>query len=291
MSTRFQIEVDQASLSGRRKDPDTDRAVLNGPLIVALHGGGYSSAFFDVPGYSLLDRSAAAGCTAVALDRPGYGESTILFGDAILEANAERLHTGIAELWDRDRCKAGGIFLVGHSIGGAIAILIAARERKWPLLGIAISGVGLTLPSGGPVFAPNADAIRISVPEEQKNMRMFGPAGTYPEGAKEQLRAANEPVIYREVFEINTLWPGYAREVCAQVQVPVYYRQGELDQVWAQGENEIGKVRDAFLNAPIMDAEIVKGAAHCIDFHNGGGAFQEGQIAFAMTCAERSVPA
>ena len=32
------------------------------PLIVAIHGGTYTSAYFDMPGYSLLDRAAANGC-------------------------------------------------------------------------------------------------------------------------------------------------------------------------------------------------------------------------------------
>ena len=80
----------------------------------------------------------------------------------LLEANAECLDAGIAELWRRNEGAASGIFLVGHSVGGAVAILIAARERQWPLLGIAVSGVGLTLPPGEPVYQPEATAVRIS---------------------------------------------------------------------------------------------------------------------------------
>lgn len=43
------------------------------PLVVAVHGGGYTSAYFDVPGYSLLDRAAGLGVPVIAVDRPGYG--------------------------------------------------------------------------------------------------------------------------------------------------------------------------------------------------------------------------
>ena len=46
----------------------------NAPLIVAIHGGTYTSAYFDVPGYSLLDRADASGVPIIAPDRPGYGE-------------------------------------------------------------------------------------------------------------------------------------------------------------------------------------------------------------------------
>src|ERR1700690_2289096 len=43
------------------------------PLIIALPGGTYTSTYFDIPGYSLLDRAAALGIPIIALDRPGYG--------------------------------------------------------------------------------------------------------------------------------------------------------------------------------------------------------------------------
>ena len=47
-------------------------------VIVAIHGGGTTSVYFDCPGhpsYSLLRSGAAAEFTVVALDRPGYGSS------------------------------------------------------------------------------------------------------------------------------------------------------------------------------------------------------------------------
>ncbi|MDF2583547.1 MAG: hypothetical protein K0R33_2190, partial [Mycobacterium sp.] len=45
-------------------------------VIVAIHGGATSSAYFDCPGrpdLSLLRTAAAQGFTVIALDRPGYG--------------------------------------------------------------------------------------------------------------------------------------------------------------------------------------------------------------------------
>lgn len=291
MSTDILIELPGGELSGRRNDVPTEERLPRGPLIVALHGGSYSSAFFDIPGFSLLDRAAASGCLAVALDRPGYRTSTLPEGEGLLAANAERIDAAVNELWDRYKGEASGVVLVGHSIGSAISILVAAREPAWPLRGIAVSGVGLSLPPGGPAYQdPDVAAVRISVPDEVKNTHMFGPPGSYPEGAKEKAAVANRPVVYREVFEMNTEWCGYARDVCARVRVPVHYRQGELDGVWAKGHDELQQFARAFTNSPAVDARIVENAAHCIDFHNNGPAFQDGEIAFAIACASGGKP-
>lgn len=289
MSTLFHMNEAQVALSGREITPGSSERRASGPLIVALHGGSYSSAFFDVPGFSLLDRAAAAGCSAAAFDRPGYGESPLVTGEGVLQGNVERLDAGIAEIWERLGADLAGVVLVGHSIGAGLAILIAARQPGWPLLGLAVSGVGLELPPGGPVFQdPDATAVRINVPDEAKNIHMFGPPGSYPEGAKEKAAAANQPVVYREIFEMNTQWCGMAREVCAQVRVPVFYRLGELDGVWAKGPDHVEAFARAFTRAPDVDTGIVEGAAHCIDFHNAGPAFQDAEIAFAIGCADRS---
>ena len=53
-------------------------------VIVAVHGGATSAAYFDCPGHprlSLLRAAAAKGYTAIALDRPGYGASAFYHDD------------------------------------------------------------------------------------------------------------------------------------------------------------------------------------------------------------------
>ena len=47
------------SITGRRRLLAGPPAAADVPLVIALHGGTYTSTYFDIPGYSLLDRAAA----------------------------------------------------------------------------------------------------------------------------------------------------------------------------------------------------------------------------------------
>lgn len=287
MSVKFLIDIDGGVLGGRQVDPVSSDRHAEAPLIVALHGGSYSSAYFDIPGYSLLDRAAAAGCPAVAFDRPGYGASTRLtVTGGLLHENGARLANGIGKLWQQESGRSKGVVVVGHSIGAAIAILIAARPQPWPLLGIAVSGMGIAPPPGGPTYeGENAlDQLQV-IPDEVKNKFMFGPPGSYLEGAPERAAVANEPLILREVVEINTEWPRYARDAMAGVRVPVHYRLAEHDLAWPNCAENIEAIKAALPNAARVDAAVVEEAGHCIDFHHAGDAFQEQQISFAISCA------
>src|SRR6202012_763389 len=119
----------------------------NAPLVVAIHGGTYTSAYFDVPGYSLLDRADALGIPGVALNRPGYGGSPLLPGEqATIDGQARFLVAALQDCWQRDGAGCSGFVLIAHSIGAASAARIAAHVAEeaidLPLIGLAISGVG-----------------------------------------------------------------------------------------------------------------------------------------------------
>jgi pimeloyl-ACP methyl ester carboxylesterase len=61
--------------------------------------------------------------------------------------NAEVLDQVIADLREAWGQGTSGIFLIGHSIGGAVVTAVAAKQPSWPLLGIAISGCLLEVPA------------------------------------------------------------------------------------------------------------------------------------------------
>lgn len=273
------------TFSGRRQLPEAP-ADADTPLIVALHGGTYTSIYFDVPGHSMLDRAAAAGVPVVAIDRPGYrGSTPVEPGESIILANAEVLDQLIGELWDAYGSGTSGVVLVGHSIGGAVATAIAARQPSWPLLGVAVSGCLLQVPGESrAAWDALPDTPTVELPSPMKDFVMFGPEWTYPEPMPAASHVADAPVPRAELLDITGGWIGRVRSVAAQISVPVHSRQGEFDRLWITDEQQVADFGAAFTAAASVDARLVRSAGHCIDFHRGGAAFQLEQLAFALGC-------
>jgi pimeloyl-ACP methyl ester carboxylesterase len=286
---RFSESFGSITLSGRRVSHVSKSLGNDYPLIIAIHGGTYSSAYFDLPGFSLIDRATNFGIPIIAIDRPGYGNTTPFApADATIAKNAECLDDAIGEIWGRYGGKARGIVLIGHSIGGAITVSIAARRPSWPLLGIAISGVGLvTPPESGEQWAALPNIPMIELPPDMKDQVMFGPDWTFRPDAPALSHAADAPVPRAELIDIVTTWPSTVQEIAAKVQVPVHYRQAEFDRLWITNTEQVQGFGAALLNSSKVDAAIFGCVGHCIDFHRLGGAFQLEQLAFALRCCVR----
>ena len=282
----IQLTTDSYTISGRERFT-SDSAMTDTPLIVALHGGTYTSIYFDVPRYSLLDRAKALGISALALDRPGYVESTPLTpAEATIERNAERLDDAIGRLWERFGQRGPGIFLIGHSIGGAITVDIAARRPAWPLLGIAVSGVGLRTPAeSNSAWAALPHNPFIDLPSPMKDGLMFGPSWTLNADMPRLSHLADAPVPRAELIDITSTWQQRVHALAARVTVPVHYRQAQFDHLWVVDSEQVDGFAAAFSASPLVDSRLFASAGHCIDFHRLGFAFQLEQLAFALRCA------
>lgn len=260
------------------------------PLIVALHGGTYTSAYYDLEEFSLVERAKTLGFPIIALDRPGYGETNGLSAEEFThDGNSKVIEAIIGDYWEAYSGTSPGVFLIGHSIGGAIAAAIAARRPAWPLLGIAISGVGLHhAESNSGDLREMAGATHMSPPAEFKNIRMFGPAGTFHRNAQDWSRQADSPAPIQDIIDIVRTWPGAAPDILSKIEVPVHYRQAEFDALWKVDQDEIDQFARACSASAWIDAAIFGQSGHCIDFHRVGAAFQLEQLAFAIKCAVRA---
>lgn len=274
-------------LSGRWKEGS--KAAPAHPLIIAVHGGTYSSLYFDVPGYSLFSQAVAIGVPMLALDRPGYGESVELAeSESTLRGNAAFLSRALRDAWNKYRGSAQGIVLVAHSIGAAISMILAGEKLDWPLLGLAISGVGMRTPPGHKeAWEALPPTYRVEIPTAMKDQVMFGPPGSYDENMPNASHIADVPAPKAELVDIVSTWHEEVSDVAARITVPVHYRQGGADGLWIVSETEVKNFAAALVSAPYVDARLMPGVGHCIDFHREGGAFQRQQLAFATQCATR----
>ncbi|MEN0105564.1 MAG: alpha/beta hydrolase [Pseudomonas sp.] len=277
------------ALSGRGRMPEADNPQR--PLIIAIHGGTYSSRYFDVPGYSLLDRAHAEQLPIFAIDRPGYGQSVDYASAApSITDNAEILESAIHEIWSNYKHQASGVVLIGHSIGGAICIALAARQPSWPLLGIAVSGVGLDpVPESKDKWneIPPTQTL-VDIPPAAMNGFFFGPEGTYDSAVMPHASyEAAAPAPRSELIDISLGWPKLVNKLAAKVTVPVHYRQPQYEMLWPISTELVAQFARAFSNSPEVDAALLPGAGHCVDFHRVGEAFQREQLAFAKRCAQR----
>lgn len=284
---KLRLNGDRFPITGDYIAPSVPPAAVDFPLVVAIHGGSYTNKYFDIEGHSLVERSAALGIPIFALNRPCYAESgTFALDQASIPNNTRVINDALHQLWDTRRGPARGIFIIGHSIGAAITILIAAMEKKWPLLGIAVSGVGMTCPQH------LLEKFRKLPPDSMTNFDvatkdavMFGPASTFIPGVPGLCHSADAEIPTRELLDINFEWPRLLGEAAPLVRVPIHYRQAEFDRLWNVDEGEVIAFKQCFTHSPLIDAELFRSAGHCIDFHRPSCAFQLQQLAFALKCS------
>lgn len=286
----FRGDYNGLSLAGRSTLRIADEVADVTPLVVAIHGGTYTSQYFDIPGYSLLDRANAIGIPLIAPDRPGYGGSAMPPPEESgIEHSAMLLDRAIGSMFERVGKDTRGVVLIGHSIGAAIAALIAARGPSWPLLGLAMSGICLTPPPGADAeaWAALPDLPFVDMPADVKDHVMFGPVGTYPADMPRLSHEADAPIPRKELLDITTVWPALAPAVLKAITVPVHYRQGEFDAFWITDAEQVEAFGACCAGTPSLDAALVVGSGHCIDFHRSSAELHDAQLAFALWCGKR----
>ena len=165
-----------------------DLSGLEGPVesplatILALHGGGYSAAYWDHPldrTASLLKLGPSLGYRVVAIDRPGYGASQGLTGD---DVRISRQAEVILEVANQIRCDNGDapVFLMGHSMGAILSLRAAADDAEGVIAGVDVSGLPFVF-DGSLVDRKQLETVDYlpDNPLEFKRQLFYGPEGTF----------------------------------------------------------------------------------------------------------------
>ena len=269
----------------------TGRAVRSaaGPaprgLIFAVHGGGYTSRYFDVPGQSAMGLAAALGYDVVAVDRPGYAaQANWLLGfdqqaPVLLEAAA----------WARREYGAGPgqVFLYGHSIGGMLSLLMA-NAAPADFLGVSMTGSGAVyhdraLKGLGARLADPATGTHNMSPEAARRAVFMAPPWSYDMPVTRLDPERDVPSLVADLKDALR-WPERLPEEARRSRVPVQFVVPEYDGLWRSDEAALRGVRGWFPSSPITEVRVQGDAGHSVELHHVWRAHVMKMLAFAEEC-------
>lgn len=277
MSQTFSIEVGAHTITGLRSEGHRGQ-----PLLVCVPGGSYTSRYFDVPGHSLLETAAAHGMPTVAVDRPGYAGSSPAGDETTFSANAEVINAALTRVWSEYADTATGVVLVGHSMGGAVAVHMAAAHPEWPLLGVVVTAVHTDAPENvARAWASMPPDISIEFDESQRRQFMYGPVGSYADSVIAQSQPSWHAIPVAELLEIVGGWVTDFHALAARVEVPVYYALAEHEGLWNSSPDNVAAFGAAFSASPSVTTSFVEGSGHNIDHHDVSSDFHQELIAWA----------
>jgi pimeloyl-ACP methyl ester carboxylesterase len=281
------VHVAGIPMSARMLAVDRPRGV-----IVALHGGGVTSAYYDsrqLPGASLLRAGAALGYTVIALDRPGYGPAAASgagarFADAIASpAVRVDLAYGAIDALLAGHSRGAGVFMMAHSAGCMLAVRLAADPRGAGLLGLEIAGIGLEPHPDAEFMGPVTGQTAMLRRPGRAELRdaLWNPARLYPPGAADAVSYAAVP----DYESADTLaWIGALPGLAAQVRIPVHYTLGDHERVWSRGPQALAQVGALFTASPRVVTAEQADAAHNLSLGWSARSYHLKVLSFAEEC-------
>ncbi len=270
--------VPMSALVATAPDP---RAVL-----VAIHGGATSAAYFDCPGHpelSLLRAAAADGVTAIALDRPGYGASAFYHDRMTDPATRVGFALGAVDKMLGETARGAGIFVLAHSAGCELGLRLAIDDRTTDILGVELSGTGLR-------YSEDAKAViaAATVTSRPAGLRdlLWQPTDIYPpEVLTGGLSAPGAPY---EV-DVTANWPRRDfPEVAGQVTVPVEFSVAEHEQVWESSGGAADAIAALFTSSPRVVINEMPASGHNLSVGWTAGEYHRRVLAFLDECAARN---
>lgn len=274
------------------------------PLIVGVHGGTYSSEYFNVsPNHSAGTISSRFGVPFVAFDRPGYRDSSALPSipkdSSFFQEEGKYLHQYILpKIWEEYGVPSGAstMVLMGHSLGCSACIIAPAlhsqeTEARYPLGGVILSGRSITSSvtksQGESQLAEGRRTGYVQFPPGAKDILMFGPVELGL--ATGEIRRISEQITHRGLFgefeDRRLQWDNYWSKYAKQVRVPVMVAIGERDGLFQASQKDLYNFTGKFTASPKVETVFVAGAPHCLELSHWGAAWYSRCFGFAIECA------
>jgi pimeloyl-ACP methyl ester carboxylesterase len=271
------VLVDGIPMSALVARADSPRAVL-----VAVHGGGTTSAYFDCPGHpelSLLRAAAARGVTAIALDRPGYGASSVYAGEF---ADTER-RTAVA-LAAVEKILGGtpaAVALIGHSAGCELALRLATAMTD--VVGVEVAGTGRQYTRAAAELL--AEATMTRRPPGLRHL-LWEPSALYP---REVLTGGLSTPGCAYEAEATTHWgPRDFPAVAGRLTVPVQYSVADHERVWDVGSDELAAIAAQFGASPHVAINEMADSGHNLSVGYSAAEYHRRVLDFVDECLART---
>ena len=279
----------EISLSSHPGDPHY--AGRPKPLLIGVHGGSCTSAYFDLlESASPTSVAAKTGFPFVAIDRPEYGESKFQpaqseksdENDSYWLRTAKWMHkSAIPELWATygvpNHCKA--VVLIAHSMGCPPSIMTAALHSQdtasFPLGGMILSGWGGEV-NNMPTQSQSS-ATQLHFTPEMKYTMMLTDDTCHSAEVKEALAPQsdrqNVSLPPSEAQSAQAWWFGDSSQYTSKVSIPVMHALGEKDWLWKGTPEAMKGFQKMFTASPRVDSIIIPGAPHAIEWGKGGAEY------------------
>lgn len=270
------VIVDGVPMSALVAEATQPRAV-----VVALHGGGTTAAYFDCPGHpslSLLRLGATLGFTVIALDRPGYGSSAP-YPEAVAEPGERvRLAYGAVDRILGERSRGAGLFLFAHSNGCELALRMAADNDE--LLGIEMAGTGRHYHPAAREVLKTASATHR--PPGLREL-LWHPAHLYPAEVLGGVTNAATGAPYEAAMV--TSWPRHDfGELAARVRVPVQFSVAEHEKVWQSDPAALAEIAAMFCASPRFVINEQPRAGHNLSLGHTAADYHQKVFEFVEQC-------
>jgi pimeloyl-ACP methyl ester carboxylesterase len=272
------VLVDGVPMSGLVALAEDPKAV-----VVALHGGASTAAYFDCPGHprlSLLRPGAGQGYTMVALDRPGYGASAP-YPDAMQhpEQRVALAYSAVDKMLGANP-RGAGLFLLGHSAGCELAVRMAADERAEHVIGVELAGTGVQ-------YHPATAEIlkRATATHRPTGLRdvLWQPAHLYPADVLSGMTNSATGALYE--VEMTKSWPRQDfPALAARVHVPVQFTVAEYERVWRSDPETLTQIGAMFTSSSRFVINEQAGTGHNLSLSISANAYHTKVLSFVEEC-------